>query len=134
MHESQILEIIDSITLNSLNDNERALVLSFVKHDTENKRFAGGINKIILSYVNELKIGNLREASDIKDSFQDFSETSAYPKPFDIVNKSEIDKFLDKMTSKKFEGDFFDDTYDFYHPTENMKADGVPRHRSDFSK
>lgn len=134
MHESNILDAIDSISLNSLTNEERALVLAFVKSETDNKRFAGSnLNKLILSGINELKLGGYRVSQNIKDYFQDFSEKSSSPKPFDVINKDEIDKFLEKMTSKKFEGDFFDDTFDFYHPTENLNADGVPRHRSDFN-
>lgn len=134
MHETQILDAIDSLTLNSLDYNDKAVLVAFIKSEIGNKRLANNINKKILEKVNELYKGNLKEASNESDSFQDFSETSSYSKPFEIINKDDIDKFLDKMTSKNWDGDFFGDTFEFYHPIDNMKADGVPRHRSDFNK
>ena len=50
-----------------------------------------------------------------------------------MINKKEIDAFLDKMVSDKFKGNFFDDTFEFLHPVEAMEAEGVGRHRSDFN-
>lgn len=134
MHERQILETIDKITLNTLSDEERSILVAFVANDLENKRVAGSINQIIMTRLNEMKTGNMKIAEAEPKIFQDFSETKAYPAPNVIVNKDEIDAFLEKMTSKEFDGNYFDDTFDFYHPTENMTAKGQPRHRSDFNQ
>ena len=46
---------------------------------------------------------------------------------------NDIGDFLNKMTEKKFDGDVFSDTYPFYHPTDVMRAEGNPQHRSDFN-
>ena len=132
MHEDQILNILDSLTLNSLSYDEKAIIVADIKFETSNKRFSNNMTKIVLQKVNDLKSGLYKESQIRPDIFQDFSE-SVKSKPFEISNQDDIDLFLEKMSSSDFENSYFDDTWSFYHPTEVMKADGVPRHRSDFN-
>jgi hypothetical protein len=99
-----------------------------------NVKTAKKINNIVLEKLSDYNNGFLKESQAAEPKInQDFSENEAYPKPFEMINKNEINKFLDKMTSKKYEGNFFDDTWDFYHPIEATEAEGVARHRSDFN-
>lgn len=132
MHESQILDILDSLTLNKLQDYEKSIIVADVKNEMSNTRLAGNPISLIMTKLNDLSNGMYKESQAISTYFQDFSEKESAEKPFEIKNKDEIDAFLEKMQNKKFEGDVFGDTWEFYHPTENMNADGVPRHRSDF--
>ena len=132
MHESQILDMINSISNNQLSDAEKSIILADVKSELNNLRLAGNPMNTILSKINDLSNGLYKESQAISTYFQDFSEQEQAEKPFEIKNKDEIDKFLKKMMSEDFEGNVFGDTWEFYHPTENMNADGVPRHRSDF--
>jgi len=133
MHESQIQDIVDSITLNKLSWSEKAIIVADVKNELCNKRLAGNIMSLVLSKVEDLNKGLYKESqSALPKIFQDFSEKEAVSKPFE-VKKDEIDNFLEKMTSKKFDGNVFSDTHDFYHITDVMRAEGVPQHRSDFN-
>ncbi len=132
MHEGQILDIIDSVTLDKLTLEEKAIILADVQNEISNKRFAGNAFNIVLAKVNDLANGMYKEALKAPDSFQDFTEKGEIGQPFQIQNKDEIDQFLDKMMSDDFNPDYFNDTWDFYHPTDVMKSEGLPRHRSDF--
>jgi hypothetical protein len=129
MHESHILDLIDSITFSKLNDEEKSIVLAAIKDDEKTIKTANSI----MDKLNGLYKGDYKIAENTK-IFQDFSETSDYPNPMVIINKDEIDKFLDKMTSKTYKGDLFGDNYDFYHPAANMFADGLPKFRADFNQ
>lgn len=132
MHENQILDLIDSLTLNSLNHEDKSIILAHVKSEYSNNRLAGSLGSMVSEKIDEYEQGFYKEAQQIVSYFQDYSEKEKYPQPNEIINKSDIDKFLDKMSSKDFEGDLFNDSHEFYHPIENMKAEGVARHRSDF--
>jgi hypothetical protein len=133
MQETEILNALDKITLNSFSDDEKSIILAHVVGD-KNIKTANNLNRVLLQKIAEYSGGAYEESGNTKKNFQDFSETGPYPSPFVISNKKEIDAFLDKMMGKEdWEGDFFDDTFEFYHPKENMNADGVPRHRSDFN-
>jgi hypothetical protein len=135
MHETQILDTIDSISLGKISFEDKALIVADIKHELSNKRFAGQISSLIMQKIDDLSKGMYKIAQSEPKIFQDFEDMEAVPKPFDIINKDEIDKFLDKMMSKEpkeTQDSFFGDTWEFYHPTANMVADGVARHRSDF--
>jgi hypothetical protein len=129
MNEGQILDIINKLTLESLSNEERSLVVANVVAETSNKRMAGSIFKIVLSKLEEMNNGDY----DIKDSFQNFDADEKIPEPMSVINMDSIEDFIEKMISTKDDPSYFSDTFDFYHPTENMKADGVPRTRSDFN-
>lgn len=132
MHEDLILDAIEKITANTLTDKEKSILTAAVWHEYKHKRFAGSLTGIVMEKINELTAGNYREAQALPKTFQDFSETGEEQKPFE-VKMDGIDEFLEKMMSKTTKDeDFFGDTWEFYHPTENMKAEGLPRHRSDF--
>jgi|APCry1669189534_1035231.scaffolds.fasta_scaffold10132_3 hypothetical protein len=133
MHENKILEAIDSLTLGTLSYQQKSAILADVNFSLQGKRTASNINDLILSKVNDLHKGMYKESQIMKSYYQDFSENESYPKAFEITNKEEIDKFLNKMLSKEYKGNFFDDTWNFYHPHENLIADGVAKHRSDFN-
>ena len=55
MHEDQILNILDSLTLNSLSYDEKAIIVADIKFETSNKRFSNNMTKIVLQKVNDLK-------------------------------------------------------------------------------
>jgi hypothetical protein len=133
MHENKILEAIDSLTLGALSDRDKAVILADINFTLQGKRTASKINDLILSKITDLNKGLYKESQVMKSYYQDFSEIESWPKAFEVINKNEIDNFLDKMTKKEFEGNYFDDTWDFYHPEANLHADGVARHRSDFN-
>jgi len=130
MRENEILDAIDAITLNKFSDEEKSIILAHILHEQKNTRVAKSLNRLVLEKIAEHSKGVTEYLSDYA---QDFDNKEAYPKPFEVLNKDEIDKFLDKMTSEKYDGDFFNDTFEFYHPVANMRAEGVPRHRSDFN-
>jgi|694.fasta_scaffold32572_12 hypothetical protein len=132
MNKGQILDIIDSVALNGLSYNEKALILAEVKYELDNKRFASNVHSLVLDKINDFSKNN-REAQIVSKDFQDFSETENYPKAFEITNKEEIDQFLEKMSSKDFEGTYFDDTFEFYHPTDVFRTNESPMHRSNFN-
>lgn len=134
MHENQILDIVESVTLNNLSLREKSLIVADVKNEISNTRLAGNITSLVLSKINDLSKGMYRESqATLPKIFQDFSESEGEQKPFEIRNTDEIGDFLNKMTEKKFDGDVFSDTYPFYHPTDVMRAEGNPQHRSDFN-
>jgi hypothetical protein len=134
MHESQILDLIDSLTFGTLSHEDKSIVLAHVQGELSNTRTASKLSSVVSEKLDEYNNGQYKVAQKLSTYFQDYSETGSYPQPNEIINKSEIDKFLDKMASTEYEGDYFDDLYSFYHPHENMQADGVPRHRSDFNQ
>lgn len=129
MNEGQILDIINKVTLGSLSDEEKSLVVANVFAETSSKRMAGPIFKIVLSKLEEMNNGDYA----IKDTFQNFDSEEKVPEPMSIVNMDSIEEFIEKMISTETDPNYFSDTFDFYHPTENMKSDGVPRARSDFN-
>lgn len=131
MNEIEVLNTIDSISLGEIDDEGKAIILADVMHKIKNKKTAS-IKKTTLERYADYLEGGYNEATKIDTYFQDFSETGDYPKAFDVINKNEIDKFLNKMLSRNYEGNYFDDTWDFYHPFDNMNANGVPRNRADF--
>jgi len=134
MQENQILDLIDAFSLNKISDHEKAILLADIKDELNNKKFASNMNKIVLSKINDLSEGFYKESQFLyPQAFADINEIENYPKGSDVINKSEIDQFLDKISSETFEGHFFNDTFDSYHPERNMRADGLPRHRSDFN-
>lgn len=135
MLEIQILDTIDKISAHTLSNEERSIMVAEIKNELSNKRFASSNNiiHIAMEKINELKRGEFKEAQISSNTFQDFSESNQSNTPFKTINQEEIDKFLDKMSSEENEDVFFNDTWGFYHPTENMKAEGLPRHRSDFN-
>jgi hypothetical protein len=133
MNHNNILEAIDSITLGTLSDRDKSVILADVISSNEGKRTASNINNVILYKLEDLNKGLYKESQVMQSYYQDFSEIEDYPKPFEIINKDEIDDFLDKMLSKDYKGNFFNDTFEFYHPVENLCADGVAKHRSDFN-
>ena len=135
MHESQILDMVEALTMDSLSLREKAVIVADVKSELSGKRLANSAVSLILEKINDLSNGSYREAQALPKVFQDFSEHSDNSKPFVITNQDEIDEFLEKMISKNAEStpeEFFGDTYDFYHPVDNMNVPGVPRFRSDF--
>ena len=135
MHESQILDMVDSLTMNSLSLEEKAIIVADVKSELTNTRLASNTTKLILEKVNDLSKGLYKEAQALPKTSQDFSETSDNSKPFEVTNLEEIHEYLDKMASKTPDENtesWFGDTWEFYHPIENMNIPGVPRSRSDF--
>ena len=58
MNEGQILDIINKLTLDSLSDEEKSLVVANVVAETSNKRMAGSICKIVLSKLEEMNNGD----------------------------------------------------------------------------
>lgn len=135
MQENQILDLIDAFSLNQISEKEKAILLADIKHEMNNKRYASSLNNLILSKINDLSKGLYKESQYLyPQAFSDNNEIESYPKGSDVINKEEIDKFLEKMSSTTFEGHFFDDTFDAYHPEKNMRADGLGRHRSDFNR
>jgi hypothetical protein len=133
MQENQILDLIDSLTFGTLPDEDKSIILAHVQNEMSGKRFASKLSSVVSEKIDEYDTGNFRVAQELPTYFQDFSGTESYPQPNEIINKSDIDKFLEKMSSKENNDKYFGDTYEFYHPTENMKADGVAMHRSDFA-
>jgi hypothetical protein len=134
MQEKEILDALESVAQSFYSNEEKALIFAHVLDEKTNIKTAKSLNRIVLEKIAEYSKGDLREAQNTAPKmFQDFSEIEEYPKPFEMINKKEIDAFLDKMTSNKFEGNFFDDTFGFVHPVETMEAEGVARHRSDFN-
>ena len=135
MHESQILDMVDSLTMGTLSFDEKAIIVADVKSELTGKRLANNTTALILEKVNDLSKGLYKEAQSLPKTFQDFSEHSDNSEPFAITNQEEIDEFLEKMISDKADNTpeaFFGDTWEFYHPVENMNIPGVPRFRSDF--
>jgi len=135
MHESQILDIVESLTMGALSLDEKAIIVADVKSELSGTRLANNTTSLILEKINDLSKGLYREAQALPKVFQDFSEHSDNSKPFVITNQEEIDEFLEKMISKDADNSpeaFFGDTWEFYHPIENMNVPGVPRHRADF--
>lgn len=133
MLENQILDTIDKISAGTLSNAERSILVADIKSDLSNTRLASsnGLINIAMQKLNSLKKGEYEEQPK---TFQDFSETNSNSTPFKVINQEEIDKFLDKMSNSDTNEDvFFNDTWEFYHPVENMKAEGLPRHRSDFN-
>jgi hypothetical protein len=134
MQERDILNALDAVTLNNFSDSEKSIIFAHILSEKGNIKTAGNLNKIVLEKVADYAKGSYQESGTTAKSFQDFSGGGAYPEPFSIVNKTAIDQFLDKMMGKEeWDGDYFDDTFEFYHPKENMQAKGVPQHRSDFN-
>ena len=131
MHEGQILDIVDSLTLGTLSNDEKSKVVADIKFELSGKRFAGGIINLVMNKLEDLSNGMYREAQALPKTFQDFSEKGENLEPFK-VDTSEIDKFLEKMISKDNTDDPFTDTHPFYHPPDNMKAEGQPISRSNF--
>ena len=133
MQESQIIDLIDSLTFGTLPIEDKSIILAHVQDSIGGTRLASKLSTVVSQTIDDYEKGNLRIAQQISTYFQDFSEIKDYPQPNEIINKADIDKFLDKMASKEYDGDYFADCFEFYHPTENFKADGVPVHRSDFA-
>lgn len=134
MQEREILDALEAVTLNNFSDEDKSVIFAHIINEQKNVRTAKSLNKVVLEKVADFVSGSLKEAQNTSPkTFQDFSEIEAYPGPFEIINKKEIDDYLEKMTSKEWDGDYFDDTFEFYHPKENMSANGVARHRSDFN-
>ena len=134
MQEKEILDALESVTQSFYSNEEKALIFAHILDEKTNIKTAKSLNNLVLEKIAEHSKGNFKEAQNTAPKmFQDFSEVEAYPKPFEMINKKEIDAFLDKMVSDKFKGNFFDDTFEFLHPVEAMEAEGVGRHRSDFN-
>jgi hypothetical protein len=134
MQEKEILDALESVAQSFYSNEEKALLFAHILDEKSNIKTAKSLNHIVLEKIAEHGKGNLKEAQNTAPKmFQDFSEIEEYPKPFEMINKKEIDAFLDKMASDKFKGNFFDDTFEFVHPVEAMEAEGVGRHRSDFN-
>jgi hypothetical protein len=135
MHESQILDLVDSLTMDALSLDEKAIIVADVKSELIGTRLAGNVSALVLQKVNDLSKGLYKESQALPKTFQDFSEHSDNSKPFAITNQDEIDEFLEKMISDEADNTpeaFFGDTWEFYHPVANMNIPGVPRFRSDF--
>lgn len=133
MHESLILDAIERMTGDALLDAEKSILVADIHRDSINKRFAGTLSSVIMQKLEAMADGMYKEAQTKPETFQDFSESAGSPEPLKIQNMDQIDRFLEKMMSKENTDEFFGDTWEFYHPTENMKAEGLPRHRSDFT-
>jgi len=74
MHESQIQDIVDSITLNKLSWSEKAIIVADVKSELCNTRLAGNIMSLVLSKVEDLNKGLYKESqSALPKIFQDLS-------------------------------------------------------------
>jgi hypothetical protein len=132
MHESQILDIVDSVTLGSLSDSDRSIIVADIKSECSGQRLASNITSLVMQKITDLGNGLYKESQTVPKTNETLKESEPDGVPFKITNESEINKFLDKMMSKKFDGEFFNDTYKEVHPVENFIADGVPSHRSDF--
>jgi hypothetical protein len=133
MHESQILDVVDSLTLGQLSLNEKAIIVADIKSEISNTRLASNITSLVLEKVNDLSKGLYKESQALPKTFQDFSESEGKQKPFEITNQDEIEKFLDQMMSKEHKDEYFNDTWDFYHPTEPMFYPGETKHRSNYN-
>ena len=131
MHEGQILDLVEALTLGTLSNSEKSKVVADIKFELSGKRFAGNITNLVMNKLQDLSNGLYREAQALPKTFQDFSEKDENLEPFKI-DTEEINKFLEKMISKENDDDPFSDTNTFYHPTENMKAEGQPISRSNF--
>ena len=131
MNESKILDTINAITLGKLSFEEQAIIVADIKSTMYGKRFAGNINELVMSKINDMTHGLYKE-SNVATSFQDFNEVGEMHGPMTVFGIDQIHKFLDKMVSTKYEGEYFQDEWPFYHPVENFTPDGVPRHYSDF--
>jgi hypothetical protein len=134
MREKEILDQLESITQNFYNHEEKAVIFAHILDERSNIRTASGLERTVFEKIAEHGRGGMREAQNTAPKISENPiETSLYPKPFEIINKNEIDAFLEKMTSSKFKGDYFGDTFDSEHPTQVMNPEGVGRHRSDFN-
>jgi len=97
MHESQILDIVESLTMGALSLDEKAIIVADVKSELSGTRLANNTTSLILEKINDLSKGLYREAQALPKVFQDFSEHSDNSKPFVITNQEEIDEFLEKF-------------------------------------
>lgn len=133
MHEGQILNIIETITFGDLNDQEKSIIVADVKSELSGTRLAGSISALVLQKINDLRNGMYKESQIQPNIPGGENEPEHGMTPFEITNQDEIDKFLEKMSNKDFKGDAFGDTWEYWHPTENMYAEGLPKHRSNFN-
>ena len=132
MHESQILDIIDSVTLGSLSDSDKSIIIADIKSENSNSRLAGNITSLVMQKITDLSNGMYKESQTIPKFDETMKESSPDGAPFKITNEDEINKFLEKMISKKFEGEFFNDLHNEVHPTDVWSIPGVPRKGTDF--
>jgi len=135
MHENQILDMVESLTLGTLTLEEKAIIVADVKSEIGFTRLAHNATSLILKKIDDMSNGMYRESQALPKVFQDFSGHADNSKPFAITNQKEIDEFLEKMMSSKAENTpeaFFGDTWEFYHPVSNMVAEGLPTFRADF--
>ena len=128
--------MVESLTMGALTLEEKAVIVADVKSELGFTRLAQSTTSLILQKINDLSNGLYKESQALPKVFQDFSEHADNDTPFAVTNQEEIDEFLEKMMSKKPSDTpeaYFGDTWEFYHPTANMVADGLPTHRSDFN-
>ena len=136
MHEGQILDMVESLTLGTLTLEEKAVIVADVKSELGFTRLAQNTASLILQKVNDLSNGLYKESQALPKVFQDFSGHADNDTPFAVTNQKEIYEFLEKMLSEEQKNTpeaYFGDTWGFYHPVENMVADGLPTHRSNFN-
>jgi hypothetical protein len=136
MHEGQILDMVESLTLGTLTLEEKAIIVADIKSELGFTRLAQNTTSLILQKVSDLSNGLYKESQALPKVFQDFSGHADNDIPFAVTNQEEIDDFLEKMISKEPQNNpetYFGDTWEFYHPTANMVADGLPTHRSNFN-
>ena len=93
MHESQILDVVDSLTLGQLSLNEKAIIVADIKSEISNTRLASNITSLVLEKVNDLSKGLYKESQALPKTFQDFSESEGKQKPFEITNQDEIESY-----------------------------------------
>lgn len=137
MKPEDILQQIEETTEYSLGLEEKSMVFAAVVDIMNNTRLASSsLKSTIINVVNDLNAGNYKIASQEigKDIFQDFSIENEIPEPFSIINKKEVDEFLDKMAESDTEkANYFNDTWEFYHPTDVFEPENLPKKRYDFS-
>ena len=128
MYEDKIVDTIDALMAKNFSAEEKAIIFAHVIADKDHN-----VTNNVLNKISEFAKGNMRVAQALPVIADDPTEPYKTSEPFEILNQDDIDKFLEKMMSKKWEGDFFDDTYESRHPSDVMKLEGHPRIKWDFS-
>ena len=61
MHESQILDIVESLTMGALSLDEKAIIVADVKSELSGTRLANNTTSLILEKINDLSKGLYRD-------------------------------------------------------------------------
>lgn len=130
MNERKIVEAMESIMSSGYTNEEKSVVFA---HALSEQPDNNNINSVVLEKIAQLSDGKLVFSQALPVIAEDETEEKVTYLPFKFLNMDQIHKFLDKMSSEDWDGEYFNDTFEHRHPPANMKADGVPRQRADFN-